>query len=176
MNLECYDDFVRDYNNPNITSEDVKRYNQLNSHRYLEIRNIALNRGDIPPVRRMNRENAKFYTVNENGEYIVKKQFGHTCIFVGKFSNQTTAETVVQKCKDVNWNINEIRDFIDEHKIKPKNYSLVNNAYTVQKSIDGQNIVFCRVADEDTAKKVVSELRNCNWDKTQVPHILERMK
>ena len=137
MDLTCYDEFVDCYNNPNLTGEDVRRLCGLNPHRYSEIRAIAIQNGDIPMVRRMNRTDAKFYT-KQNDVYIVKKQFGHDTLFVGRFPNQSTAELVVEKCKEVNWDIGQISDFIEEHKIKPRNYSYSNNHYTVQKSINGK--------------------------------------
>ena len=174
MDLTIYDQFVKDYNNPNITGEDVRRRCGLNPHRYSEIRQIAINNGDIPSVRRMNRTDAKFYT-KQNEAYVVKKQFGNECLVVGRFPNQSTAELVVEECKKHNWKINEIRDFIDEHKIKPRNYSFTNNQYTVQKSIKGKNVVFCRVDTESTAQKVVSELRKCNWDYAKVDEILREV-
>ena len=32
--ISIYEDFVKDYNNPNITGEDVKRLNGLNARQY----------------------------------------------------------------------------------------------------------------------------------------------
>lgn len=174
MDLSCYDDFVKDYNNPSLTGEDVRRKNGLNPHRYSEIRKIALENGDIPVSRRMNRTDAKFYT-KSNDAFVVKKQFGNDCLFVGRFASEETAELIVNKCKEVNWNINQISDFIETHKIKPKNYSYSNNHFTVQKVIDGKNVVFCRVNTESTAQKVVEELRKCDWNYEKVDEILKKV-
>lgn len=176
MDLSVYDTFVADYNNPSLTGEDVRRRCGLNPHRYSEIRQIAISNGDIPTVRRMNRTDAKFYTKENEHSYVVKKQFGNECLFVGRFPNQSTAELVVEKCKEHNWEVNEITDFIEECKVKPRNYSYSNNQYTVQKTINGKNIVFCRVNDETTAQKVVKELRRCNWNYDKVKEIIENVK
>lgn len=175
MDLSIYDSFVSDYNNPNMTGEDVRLKNGLNHHRYSEIRKIALENGDIPASRRMNRSDAKFYTKTSNG-FVVKKQFGHSCLFVGRFATQDTAEAIVEKCKEVNWNIDEIREFIDQHKIKPKNYTCTSNGFTVQKVIDGKNRVICTVNNETTAQKIVEKFRECNWNIENMDSIISKVE
>lgn len=172
MDLSCYDEFIVDYNNPHLTLEDVRRKHGLNCRRLAEIKEIAVSNGDISPVRHMNRTDAKFYTETSNG-FVVKKQFGNDCLLVGRFEEESTAQLVVNKCKEVNWNVNQISDFIDEHKIQPKNYTYYNDSYIVQKVINGKNTVFCKVDNETTAQKVVKELRKCNWDKTKTKQIIE---
>ena len=57
-----YEDFVNDYNNPEITGEDVRRYNKLNPKQYSNLRAKALKNGDISSPRHMNTTGAKFYT------------------------------------------------------------------------------------------------------------------
>ena len=172
MDLSIYDEFVADYNNPLLTVDDVRRRCGLNTHRYAEIKQIAVTNGDIQPKRQMNRTDAKFFTKTERG-YIVKKQFGSECVFVGRFANQSTAEAVVDKCKEVNWNVSEISDFIEAHRIKPRNYSYSNDRYIIQKVINGKNIVFCTVNTEEAAQQVVEKLRECNWDYSQMDRILQ---
>ena len=162
-----YDKFVNDYNNPQLTVSDVRRKHSLNAKRYMEIRSIAIGNGDIPVVRRMDRQTAKFYT-KCGDDFIVKKQFGGKCIFVGRFADESTAELVVDKCKEVQWDISKISDFIEKHRIKPRNYTATNGSYIVQKSINGKNTVICKVANESIAKSVVESLRECNWDTTKI--------
>lgn len=174
MDLSIYDGFVKDYLNPNLTIEDIKRKYGLNCRRFAEIQGIAMGNGDVPQVRKMNRSTAKFYTKTRNG-YVVKKQFGTSCNFIGRFEDEETAQLVVNKCKEVNWNTNQISDFIDAHKIKPKNYTVTDDAVIVQKVIDGKNTVFCKLSDESTAQKVVDELRKCDWDKTKTNKIIEKV-
>ena len=174
MDLSIYDGFVEDYNNPQLTINDIQRKYGLNCRRLAEIQSIAISNGDIPEVRRMNRTDAKFYTKTDNG-FIVKKQFGNTCQFIGRFEDESTAELIVNKCKEVNWNTSVIADFIDAHKVKPANYTCSNGSYIVQKSINGKNTVFCKLSDESTAQKVVKELRKCNWDKTKTNEIIEKV-
>lgn len=173
--MEIYDTFVELYNNPNITGKDICTQLGLNTHRYMEIRDIAINNGDIPPVRRMNRTDAKFYTKTNNG-YVVKKQFGHSCNFIGRFADEDTAKMVVDKCKEVNWNTSEIHDFIEAHKIKPRNYTVSSNGFTVQKTINGKNTVICTVNTESTAQKIVKELRKCNWNTEKINEIIEKVE
>ena len=170
-----YEKFVEDYMNPNLTVNDVRRKHSLNSKRYMEIRQIALENGDIPLVRKMNRTDAKFYTQTQNG-FVVKKQFGKECLFVGRFADESTAQLVVNKCKEVNWNVSEISDFIDKHKVKPNNYTASNGHFTVQKVIDGKNRVICTVNTESTAQEIVEKFRRCNWNKEEMHKILEMME
>ena len=172
MDLSIYDGFVMDYNNPSLTLEDIRRKYNLNCRRLAEIQSLAISNGDVSPVRHMNRTDAKFYTKTDNG-YIVKKHFGNTCKFIGRFEDETTAELVVNKCKEVNWDTSQISDFIDEHRIKPRNYTASNGSFIVQKSINGKNTVFCKLSDETTAQKVVNELRKCNWNKEKTKEIIK---
>ena len=174
MDLSIYDGFVEDYNNPQLTIEDIKRKYGLNCRRFAEIQHIAISNQDVPSVRRMNRTTAKFYTKTSNG-YVVKKQFGKDCLFVGRFEDEATAQLVVNKCKEVNWNTSQISDFIDAHRIKPRNYSITNDGVIVQKVIDGKNTVFCKLNNETTAQKVVNELRKCKWNKEKTQEILEKV-
>lgn len=176
MISEIYDMFVEDYNNPQLTIDDISRKYSLNCRRFSELQTIAIQNGDIPKTRHMNRTGAKFYTKNKKGEYLVKKTFGTECKVIGRFEEETTAQLVVNKCKEVNWNIEQITDFIEAHKIQPRNYTHSKGYYIVQKVINGKNTVFCKVDSETTAQKVVNELRKCNWDKTKTNEIIEKVK
>ena len=169
-----YEKFVDDYNNPQLTVSDVRRKHSLNAKRYMEIRNVAIQKGDIPVTRRMDRQTAKFYT-KCGDDYIVKKQFGSKCLFVGRFADENTAELIVNKCKEVNWDISQISDFIEKHKLKPRNYTATNGSYIVQKSIGGKNTVICRVPNESIAQKVVEGLRECNWNTTKTDEIIKNV-
>ncbi len=173
--ISIYEDFVKDYNNPNITGMDVKRLNGLNSRQYLSLRAEALSNGDITAPRHMNTTGAKFYTKTKNGDYIVKKQYGHKTILVGRFSDEATAQKIVSLCKAVNWDLNKIQCIIDENKIKPKNYTNVNGYYVVEKRINGEQVVFHRFKEEAQAIHMVNELRKWNWDKSKVDFILDEM-
>lgn len=165
--MDIYQGFIEDYNNPNITTCDVMRYNQLNSKQYSKLKKEAITNGDIPPVRHMNTTNAKFYTCI-NGDYVVRKTTGKHTLVVGKFADEATAQMIVEECKKVNWEIDRIKDLIDFHRIKPKNYSLINGWFVIQKSIDGVNQYFCRVRKEAEAIKLVDELEKHGWDKDVV--------
>ncbi len=170
-----YEDFVNDYNNPEITGEDVRRYNKLNPKQYSNLRAEALKNGDISSPRHMNTTGAKFYTKNKKGEFIVKKQFSSKTIIVGRFADEKTAKMIVEICKTVNWDLDRIQNIINEHKIQPKNYTVVNGYYIVEKRINGERIIFCRFKQESQAKQMVTELRKYNWDQSKVPQILCEM-
>lgn len=173
--ISVYEEFVKDYNNPNITGEDVKRLNGLNARQYSHLRAEALSNGDISSPRHMNAKRAKFYTKTKNGDYIVKKQYGNKTVLVGRFSDEATAQMIVSLCKAVNWDLDKINRIIDENKIKPKNYSFVNGYYTVQKMIDGERVIFHRFKHEGQAIYMVHELRRMGWDKSNVDLILDEM-
>lgn len=173
--FNVYEDFVKDYNNPNITGEDVRRLNGLNSRQYSSLRARALSNGDISVPRHMNTNGAKFYTKTKNGDYIVKKQYGHKTVLVGRFGDEATAQKIVALCKAVNWNLNKISSVIDENKVKPKNYTYVNGYYIVEKRINGERVVFYRFKNESDAIHMVSELRKMDWDKSKVDLILDEM-
>lgn len=173
--LSTYNEFVKDYNNPDITGEDVRRINHLNPREYSRLRASALSRGDISIPRRMNTTGAKFYTRAKNGDYIVKKQFGHKTVLVGRFPDEDTAKMIVSLCKSVNWDLSKISNVIDENKVKPKNYTYTNGYYTVEKRINGERVVFHRFKDEAEAIHFVNELRKNDWDRSRVNLILDEM-
>ena len=173
--INIYEEFVNSYNNPEITGEDIKRLNGLNSRQYSNLRQKALDNGDITTPRHMNTTGAKFYTKNKKGEFIVKKQFGHKTVLVGRFADEPTAQMIVSLCKEVNWDLTQISHIIEEHKIKPKNYTCANGSYVVEKKIDGKRVIFCRFKSESQAKYMVKQLRKNNWDQSKVERILYEM-
>ena len=176
--MTIYEDFVEDYNNPNITAHDVKRINNLNSREYSEIRNLAVANGDIPSTRHMNYLNAKFYSKRSDGYYVVQKQTNGKKLYVGRFASEEVAKMIVRKCIEHNWHINEIKDLIDLHKVKPKNYSLVNGYFVVQKSVNGRNKVFATInkskVDEVTVKGIVNEFRCNDWNESAKEDIFKK--
>ena len=174
--INIYEEFVNSYNNPEITGEDIKRLNGLNSRQYSNLRRQALDNGDITVPRHMNAAGAKFYTKTKNGDYIVKKQFGHKTVLVGRFRDEATAKMIVSLCKEVKWDLAQISHIIEEHKIQPKNYTRVNGCYVVEKKIDGERVIFCRFKREGEAKYMVQQLRKNNWDPAKVEGILCEMR
>ena len=174
--ISIYEEFVNSYNNPEITGEDIKRLNGLNSRQYSNLRRKALDNGDISTPRHMNATGAKFYTKNKNGEFIVKKQFGRKTILVGRFADEKTAQMIVSLCKEVNLDLTQISHIIEENKIKPKNYTCANGSYVVEKKINGKRVIFCRFKQESEAKFMVQQLRKNNWDQSKVEGILCEMR
>lgn len=163
---EVYDDFITDYNNPNITAHDVRRKNKLNSKQYSSLRKLAISKGDIPIVRHMNQTNAKFYSKRQDGYYDVQKYINGEKVYAGKFPDQQSAKLAVELCKAVDWDLNKVN--LDGLKVLPKNYSLVNGYYVIQKSVDGVNKVFATIhsskIDEEVVKEIVDKFRECKWD------------
>ena len=94
---------------------------------------------------------------------------------VGRFPDEETAQMIVGICKTVNWDLNRIAHIIEEHKVKPKNYTEANGYYIVEKQINGERIIFCRFKEESKAKQMVEKLRKNNWDQSKVETILCEM-
>jgi len=165
-----YKDFVADYNNMNLTAHDVRRINNLNSKQYTNLRNRALNNGDIPEVRHMNQTTAKFYTKGNDGYYHVQKTINGKKIYAGRFPNEETAKLIVDACKSVDWDLTQISQLIEDKKCGVKNYSIVNGYYVIQKSVNGANKVFATIrtdmVDEFTVKKIVNRFRLSGWNET----------
>lgn len=165
-----YNEFVKDYNNMNITAHEVRRLNSLNSREYREIRNMAIANGDIPKHRHMNTTGAKFYFRKPDGSWTVQKRFANgQNICVGDFLDEATAKMIRDKCISVNWNLNEISDLINEKKIKKvKNYTLINGYWFIQKTVEGKLETFLSIKQdlmsEDDVKKIVEEFRKVNWN------------
>ena len=175
-----YKAFVEDYNNLNITTHDVRRLHNLNSREYMEIRKMAVENGDIPQTRHMNQRNAKFYTRRSDGTFDVQKQFNGKKIYVGRFESEEIAKMIVSKCIENNWEIKgDLKILIEECKCKPKNYSIVNGYYVIQKSLNGRNEVYATL---DTSKfeegeivKLVEKFRKVEWNKFSVANILKEV-
>lgn len=165
--MGIYDDFVEDYNNLKLTVHDIMRLNHLHSKQYYKLKKQAVANGDITPKRHMNRNHAKFYTKNGNN-YIVKKTINKKQILVGNFPDVETAELIVNKCKEVDWELDCISDLIEKHKVKPANYSLVNGYYVIQKVINGENKVFYTVNSDECTESLIQNIveycRLCDWD------------
>ena len=175
--MSVYTDFVRDYNNMNLTGHDVRRIHGLNSKQYSNLRNEALNNGDIPEHRLRNYEGAKYYHKLQNGNLRVKKVFGDETIYIGDFKDETTAKIIVESCKNVDWDVDKVSDVIEANKIKPKNYSLVNGYYIISKYIKGVNKTFACIhkdlISEYTVQCIVNRFRECNWNYTIKNEILK---
>lgn len=173
--IKIYNNFVKDYKNPNMTGEDIKRLNGLNSKQYSKLRSEALSNGHISSPRHVNYTGAKFYTKNKKGNFVVKKQYGNKTFIIGRFEDEKTAKKIVELCKSVNWDINKILDIINKNKIKPKNYTRTNGVYIVEKRINGKRTIFHTFKTEAEAIKMVDELRKCDWDKSKVDFILDKL-
>lgn len=179
MIMVDYNCFVEDYNNPNITAHDVRRLHNLNAKQYSRIRAKAVENGDIPPVRHMNQSNAKFYIKTKYG-YQVQKTINGKKKIIGNFRDEKTAKKIVKKCIEHNWQINSIQDFIEDNKVKPKNYSLVGGYWVISKTINGvrtvYNIFSENDVDETTIRKIVSFYRSVSWNSSYKNKVLEMVQ
>ena len=176
-----YESFVEDYNNLNITTHDVRRMHNLNSREYCEVRREALIKGDIPSSRHMNQNNAKFYSKRKDGTFDVKKQFKNEKVYIGRFPNEEIAKNVVKMCIDNNWVLTEeIESYVNENRCKPKNYSIVNGYYLIQKSVKGKNEIYAILKvenwKESEIRNLVTKFRRMKWNKFLCEKILKDEK
>ena len=176
--MSVYEDFVEDYNNLNITAHDVRRIHGLNGREYSHMRIQARNNGDIPDVRHMNSTNAKFYRQTRDGKFTVQKQTAGIYQHVGKFESEEDAKYIAALCLSTDWVITpEIKFEINRLKVKPKNYTLVNRHYIIQKFIDGRNKVFASIPEdkvsEDTVREIVNRFRGVGWNEKYKSRILK---
>ena len=173
-----YAEFVETYNDWNLTGHDVRRILNLNSNKYRKLRKQAICNGDIPETRHMNKTGAKFYTCTSNNTFLVKKQTGGVCKVFGEFTDEDDAKYIVKLCLNNGWDENDfIRSEINRLKVKPKNYSIVNGYYTVQKVVDGRNTVFLRVrvgnVSEDVIQSIVERFNCDGWNETTKSKVIE---
>ena len=176
--MSVYEDFVEDYNNLNITAHDVRRIHGLNGSEYSHMRNQARNNGDIPDVRHMKSTNAKLYRRTRDGKFTVQKQTAGIYQHVGKFESEEDAKYIAALCLSTDWVITpEIRFEINRLKVKPKNFSVVNGHYIIQKFIDGRNKVFASIpadkVSEDTVREIVNRFRGVGWNEKYKSRILK---
>ena len=165
-----YSEFVEAYNNPHITGHDVRRIKGLNGNQYSKLRAKALRLGDIPAHRYMINPNAKYYTKTPTGDFQVQKTINGRKIIVGRFADEETAKEIVDACIKVDWDIKQIDYLIKWKGVKPKNYTVNNGRWIIQKSINGRNVAFNTFlqskVDEDTIIDIVDFYRENDWDLT----------
>ena len=121
-----YSKFVKDYNNPTLTTHDVRRINGLNGNKYSKLLAEALQNGDIPENRLIHNTNAKYYVETSTGVYQVQKTINGKKIIVGRFKNKKTAEEIVSACIEKNWELDNVKVLIDLKRLKPKHYTCIN--------------------------------------------------
>ena len=64
---------------------------------------------------------------------------------------------------------------IPEEPYEPKYYYYANGRFNVQKKLNGERIGYGCYSDEETAKKVVDKLKECDWDKSQLLRIYDEL-
>ena len=68
------------------------------------------------------------------------------------------------------------RIFYDSlRKTNPKYYYKNKNRYIVHKTIDGKTEYYTSCYSEETAKKTVEMFKQCNWDKSKINEIKEKL-
>lgn len=100
----------------------------------------------------------------------------------GYYETIEEAEEVKKELEKVNWDKNrlqEIREKVGVSKI-PKYYHRAKTpngiVYKVMKKVNGKVEYYGRYKDEDTAKKIVEELKKVDWNKELLPRIKEKIQ
>lgn len=157
--------FLKEYNNMENTVHDVKRKLNLNNHQYSKLyHEYKLDK----ETRHMNYNNAKHTTRLKNGHITVRKWIGKNKEYLGCYATQEDADTVVETCKNYNWDITNphVQEVMQELRLKPKNYGYINGRYYVYKRIQGKRIYFDSFKCEADAIDCVNFLETIEWNKT----------
>lgn len=115
---------------------------------------------------------------------IIKAKNGYTLRRVesyGYYNTREDAEKVIVELENCNWDkskLEEIRMNLGVSN-KPKNYHVRNirgkDKYIVTGSVGGRQGYYGIYNDEDTAKRIVEELRKVDWNKALLPRIKEKI-
>lgn len=60
-------------------------------------------------------------------------------------------------------------------KNRSRNYHKTSNGFEVKKYVRGKQTYFCRTRTEEQAKKIVELLRECDWDKSHINEIKQKV-
>ena len=100
----------------------------------------------------------------------------------GYYETIEEAEEVKKELEKVNWDksrLQEIRERVGVSKV-PKYYDRVKTShgivYRVGKKVNGKEEHYGQYKDEDTAKKIVDELKKVDWNKELLPRIKEKIQ
>lgn len=91
----------------------------------------------------------------------------------------TKHDTNIAKYKCVE--CGNIIEAVDDYKppvneiFEPKNYSFYRGRFIIHKTINGVHRSFGTYADEETCKKVVAKMRECDWDKSMLPKVYDEL-
>ena len=124
----------------------------------------------------------KYYCRTRNGYFIVEKWDKSRIVYYGAYRDEVTAKKVVEELKKVDWDKKElsaIKKRLGVKKgtpgLKGRNYTKVKYGYRVYRVINYKFTGFGQYKDEETAKRIVEELRKVDWDKEELPRIQEEL-
>ena len=157
-------EFIKHYNNMDLTVYDIKMKCGLNNHNYKKIRDNLIEKGEIEPVRHVN-YTAKYTTKLANGDVIVRKSINKKRQYLGVYPNQTNADMAVKELRKHNWEINKAKPFISKLQKPKKHYVEINGRFYPCKTVEGKRVYYDSFADELDAVKCVELLDTINWDK-----------
>lgn len=88
----------------------------------------------------------------------------------------TNTETGIAKykcpeCGNVQTGEDEYKAPVKNPTRLPKYYYLKDGKYIVRRWIDGEHKYIGSYADEETARKVVDKMVECDWDKARIPQV-----
>lgn len=164
--------FLKEYNNQTQTINELKRKLGLNNHQYSKLyHEYNLQNRNIP------KSNAKYTTQLKNGKITIRKWIGKNKEYLGCYATQEDADTVVETCKQHNWDLNnmEVQETIKKYRITTRNYKKINGRYYVYKSINKKRIYFDSFTTEEDAIKCVNFLKSIEWNKIVYDELKEEV-
>lgn len=109
----------------------------------------------------------KYYSYS-NGKYNISHVVDGEYTFYGSFDTVDEAEKMVSELIKANWNVNYLPlEFKNKLNSKPKYYTFnkKDNAFVVQKWVNGEKVHFGYYKTEEEAKARVEELKKNGWEK-----------
>lgn len=112
----------------------------------------------------------RLYNANELKVTEIKKQLNLTDSEYRRYRRHALKENRLD-IDTRNPNYKSLMGRPKNQKHEPKNYTRSGGRFYVYKNIDGEKILFGGYPSEDIAKQIVVKLKECNWDKKQLPKI-----
>ena len=110
------------------------------------------------------RRTGKGYYKGKNGKYWIGKTINGKRQYYGTVATEEEAKKVVQSLRECNYDRELLPEDIKELLNSTKGYTKVHNKYQINKIINGERITYGYTNNEDDAKKVVSALRECDYN------------
>lgn len=165
-------EFIKAYNDVNLTVYDIKTKCGLNNHNYRKLKTQLIEEGKIEPNRHINYTDAKYTTVLANGSVAIRKCINGETNYYGCYPTMENANTVIAELKKHDWEINKAKPVMNQMRQKHKNYVKIGDRYYVCKTIGGKRKYYDSFKCEQDARESATLLQLVGWDQEKY----EKMK